>query len=83
MHVVQLNSDEMKAPGLPKIKGGFKDRPVFKITGPIKKRELIDTLWGEAWAEVGTYIAENTETGDKHIVHPDDFGKTYRVVKQD
>lgn len=49
----------------------------YYIEGPLKKRASVETPFGEAMAEAGTYTAENVDTGEKHVIHPKDLERLY------
>lgn len=54
----------------------------YFVEGPLEERREVETPWGNAWAEVGTYVFEEvTEDGSpgaKHIHVEEDFERQYR-----
>lgn len=55
-------------------------RKRYLVEGPLKESADVETPWGTARAEIGCYVLEDEQTGDKHIVPPDDFEHGYRTA---
>lgn len=43
----------------------------------VKKRQEVETLWGTAWAEVGTYLMTDKESGDMCIATLEDLQENW------
>lgn len=54
--------------------------PTYTVEGPLEERKLVTTEWGEAWAEVDTYVLTDEITHWPHVVHPDDYPTQYREI---
>lgn len=61
----------------------YRKKPVVvEAEGPIDHRQLIKTLEGDMWVDVGDYIITGVK-GELYPCKPDIFHKTYEPVEED